>query len=449
MNRMLDINYIKQNRDEVKKVIVSRKAKGVDVEKLLEIHEKYIDVLKKVETLRNLRNNISSDISKAKESEKGGLISKATEMKTELSDMEKELDELRKEIDEMLPLIPNVVSKEMPVGKDEHDNLIVKVWNPRKGYLKMKDSLPYDDVSYAPGEEFPYKDHIEIGEKLDIIDVEQSGKVSGSRFCYLKNEATVLQDAISSLLKKELLRRKFIPMVPPLLVKERSLFGTSHFPEGRSQVYEVKNENVEEGSSLFLVGSAEPSNFSYFMDKVLKKEELPIKIYAQTTCFRSEVGSWGKDVRGIKRVHQFDKLEMNCVCTEEQEREVFDEFMEINEWLFQKLEIPYRVVNKCTGDCGYNASYFQYDVEAWRPKEKEYMEVGTDTMTTDYQARRLNIKYKDGNGTKLARTVNDTGAAFGRIIIAILENHQQKDGSVNIPKALQKYSGFKRILPKK
>ena len=198
-----------------------------------------------------------------------------------------------------------------------------------------------------------------------------------------------------------------------------------------------------------MVGSSEPSNFSYFMDKVLKEEDLPIKIYAQTTCFRSEVGSWGKDVRGIKRVHQFDKLEMNAVCTEEQERKVFDEFLEINEWLFQQLEIPYRVVNKCTGDCGYNASYFQYDIEVWRPAEREYMEAGTNTMTTDYQARRLNIKYKSENGIKFARTVNDTGVAFGRAIIAILENHQEKDGMVNVPLSLQRFTGFKKITLKK
>ena len=139
---------------------------------------------------------------------------------------------------------------------------------------------------------------------------------------------------------------------------------------------------------------------------------------------------------------------MNCVCKEDQERKIFDEFIEINEWLFQKLEIPYRVVNKCSGDCGYNASYFQYDVEAWRPSEEEYMEVGTDTMTTDYQARRLNIRYKTLEGHKIARTVNDTGVAFGRAIISILENHQQEDGSINIPKALHSYTGFKKILPK-
>lgn len=445
---MLDINFIKKNSELVKKVISQKGVKGVDVDNFLEIYDKYLETLKKVESLRNSRNSVSSEISKVDADKRGALISKASKIKEELSSCESDLTELKNKIDQLLPFIPNVVSEEMPVGKDEHDNLIIKVWDPVKGYLKLDESLKYDDISYAPETVFTYKDHLELGESLDIIDIEQSGKVSGSRFCYLKKEAVLIQDAISNLLKKELQKRNFIPMIPPLLVKERSLFGTSHFPEGRSQVYEIKNENVEDNNSLFLVGSAEPSNFSYFMDKVLKKEDLPIKVYAQTTCFRSEVGSWGKDVRGIKRVHQFDKLEMNCVCTEDQDRAIFDEFIEINEWLFQQLKIPYRVVNKCTGDCGYNASYFQYDIEAWRPKEKEYMEVGTDTMTTDYQARRLNIKYKDKDGLKFARTVNDTGVAFGRAIIALLENHQKEDGSVEIPEALFPYLDFKIILPK-
>ncbi len=445
---MLDINFIKNNRDRVKEVVEQKGVKNVDIDSILSFYDDYLDTLKKVESKRNERNDISANISKVSEGERDLLLTEATKIKNELSILETNLTDLKNKLDVLIPQIPNIVSDEMPVGKTEHDNLVIKVWNPGTGYVEIKEPLKYDDVSYAPKENFKHKDHIDLGTTLDVIDIEQSGKVSGSRFCYLKNEAVLIQDAISSILKNELVNRGFIPMIPPLLVKERSLFGTSHFPEGRSQVYEIKSENVEEGNSLFLVGSAEPSNFSYFMDKVLKEENLPIKVYAQTTCFRSEVGSWGKDVKGIKRVHQFDKLEMNCVCTEEQERKIFDEFMEINEWLFQKLEIPYRVVNKCTGDCGYNASYFQYDIEAWRPSEKEYMEVGTDTMTTDYQARRLNIKYKTPDGHKFARTVNDTGVAFGRAILSILENHQQENGSVNIPESLHKYTGFKNILPK-
>jgi len=444
---MLDINYIKDNREIVKKVAEQRKVKGLDIDGLLSDYEKYLKVLREVEALRQKRNELSSSISKASEEEKSGIISQASDVKNELLKLEDELGVLKEAVDKALSYVPNIVSQEMPVGEDEQGNLVIKVWNPKNGYLHIDKPLPYDDISYAPKDSFNHKDHIELGTKLDIIDIEQSGKVSGSRFYYLKSEAVIVLEAVFSLLKSELIRRGYTPLMPPLMVKERSLFGTSHFPEGRDQVYKISNDNVEGGSDLFLIGSAEPTNFSYFMDKVLEKDKLPTKVYAQTTCFRSEVGSWGKDVRGIKRVHQFDKLEMNCVCTEEQEREVFDEFLEINEWLYQKLEIPYRVVNKCTGDCGYNASYFQYDVEGWRPSGKEYMELGTNTMTTDYQARRLNIKYRDGNELKFARTVNDTGAST-RPLIVLLENHQQEDGSINIPEALQKYTGFSKILPK-
>lgn len=447
MYGMLDINFIKKNTEVVREVIKNKGVKGVDIDELLGVYDEYLEVLKNVENQRNLRNDVSSKISKSSGSERDTLMSKASEIKQDLSVLEPKLVELKNKVDSMLPYVPNIVSEEMPVGVDEHENLILKVWNPASGYLNMSAPGKYDDISYAPELKFKPKDHIELGERLDIIDINQSAKVSGSRFYYLKGEAAILLEAVFSLLKSELNKRGYTPLIPPIMVKERSLFGTSHFPEGRDQVYKVSNDNVEDGNELFLIGSAEPANFSYFMDKVLEKEDLPIKVYAQTSCFRSEVGSWGKDVRGIKRVHQFDKLEMNCVCTEDQERKVFDEFLEINEWLFQQLEIPYRVVNKCTGDCGYNASYFQYDIEGWRPGEKEYMELGTNTMTTDYQARRLNIRYRDSDGLKYARTVNDTGAST-RPLIVLLENHQQEDGSVNIPEALHPYTGFKKILPK-
>ncbi|HEU0168758.1 MAG TPA: aminoacyl--tRNA ligase-related protein, partial [Chloroflexota bacterium] len=218
----------------------------------------------------------------------------------------------------------------------------------------------------------------------------------------------------------------------------RSLYGTSHFPEGRAQVYAIEPTNVEDEAELFLVGSSEPANFSYFMDKTLDEAQLPIKVFAATSCFRSEVGSWGKDVKGIKRVHQFDKIEMNSVCTPGQSDDVYAEFGSMNQWLMQTLELPYRIVDKCTGDAGYLASHRQRDVEVWMPGSSEFMEVMTDTNTTDYQARRMNIRYKpsDGASPRFCHTVNDTGCAMGRMLIAIIENYQQADGSVKVPAAL-------------
>ena len=346
----------------------------------------------------------------------------------------------------------------MPVGKGEEDDVIIKAWLPERGYIELKDNS-YANADYIPETEFIHKDHIELGTALDLIDVEQSAKVSGSRFCYLKNEAVLLQDAVSMLLKSHLHQKGYMPIIPPVLVKERALFGTSHFPEGKDQVYKIENFNVEEGNELYLVGSSEPVNFAYFMDKTFEAAHLPIKLYAQTSCFRSEVGSWGRDVRGIKRVHQFDKLEMNAIATAETARQVFDEFLANNEWLLQELKLPYRVVNHCTGDSGYNASHLQYDIEVWRPAVKEFMEVMTDTWTTDYQARRLNIRYvsrservaerskKDGK-SYFAHTINDTGVAFGRMLVAIIENYQQPDGSISVPDALQKFLGFDTIKPK-
>src|SRR5437763_12880274 len=181
-------------------------------------------------------------------------------------------------------------------------------------------------------------------------------------------------------------------MVPQLLIRDRSLHWTSHFPEGRDQVYELKNEHVEERAPLFLVGSSEPANFSYFMDRTLREDELPIRLFASTPCFRSEAGSWGKDVRGMKRVHQFDKIEMNALCSAEQAEAIYAQFRGVNEWLLQTLELPYHIVDKCTSDAGYLATHRQSDVEVWLPGSGEFMDVMTDTNASDYQAPRLNSR---------------------------------------------------------
>jgi seryl-tRNA synthetase len=263
----------------------------------------------------------------------------------------------------------------------------------------------------------------------------------------------LLQLAIQQLLTRKLLDEGFAPIVPPLLVRERSLYGTSHFPEGRDQVYEINSANVEGNAQLFLVGSSEPSNFSYFMDRVLDEAELPIRLFAGTPCFRSEAGSWGKDVKGIKRVHQFDKIEMNAVCAPEQSEAIYEQFGQINQWLLQTLELPYHVVDKCGGDAGYLATHRQRDVEVWLSGAREFMEVMTDTNTSDYQARRLNIRYRSGpEGTsaplRFCHTVNDTGCALGRMLVAILDNYQQKDGSVKVPTAVCPFVGKEYLRPK-
>ncbi len=434
---MLDLDFIRKNPERVR-INAKNRGANIDFDKFLNLDATLIKTLRELEDLRAQRNRLSEQIATASSDERPALIERAGALKLQIKSLEEKYRESEAAHRDLWLRIPNMVSEKMPVGTEESDNEVLKVWLPAKGYLEGP--FDYDDVSYMPVFDFETKDHITLGEMLDVIDVKQSAIVSGSRFSYLKNEAVLLQEAVFNLLRQELLRRGFMPIMPPLLVRERSLVGTSHFPEGRDQVYRIDNFNVEDSNNLFLVGSSEPANFSYFMDKVLDADSLPIKVYAATTCFRSEVGSWGKDVRGIKRVHQFDKLEMNCVCRPDQSWDVFREFQEINEWLMQQLRLPYRVINKCTADAGYNASHYQNDVDYWRPPVREFMEFGTNTITTDYQARRLNIRFREDGQARYVHTVNDTGVTT-RVVIAILENYQQADGSVVIPEVLRPFMG--------
>ncbi|HEX2032937.1 MAG TPA: serine--tRNA ligase [Chloroflexota bacterium] len=371
------------------------------------------------------------------------------ELRAKSRAIEGELAELTSEWQSLLDWFPNWPHPDMPRGTSEADNVEECAWIPGQGYVGrsqlgkgahtaplMPQHPPHAD---EPG--FRPLPHADLGPKLGI-DTLQAAKVSGSRFAYLIGDVARMQLAIHHLLTAKLLAEGFEPIVPPLLVRERSLYGTSHFPEGRDQVYEIKTDYVEEATPLFLVGSSEPANFSYFMDRTLREEELPVKLFAATPCFRSEAGSWGKDVKGIKRVHQFDKIELNAVCAPEQSESIYEAFRAINEWLLQTLELPYHIVDKCTGDAGYLASHRQRDAEVWLPGSREFMEVMTDTNTTDYQARRLNVRYRTSDGaTRICHTVNDTGCAMGRMLLAIVENYQQHDGAVKVPAALRPLVG--------
>lgn len=441
---MIDIKFFRENKEVVKKAIQNKGIKNFDFELLVSTDEERLELLKIIEDLRAKRNNISSEIPSASTDKKEDLLKEAAEIKNKLRELEEKFGEIDSKFKEMFLLVPNIPSLKMPVGKGEEENIIVKGWSKVSGEV-LNPTL--EDNTFVDRKNIAYLDHLELGKIHDMIDVEKSAEVSGSRFAYLKKDAVLLQDAISNMMKRELQKRGFMPIIPPLLVKESALYGTSHFPEGKDQVYKISSENVEEGQELYLVGSSEPTNFSYFSNTTFSEEELPIKFYAQTSCFRSEVGSWGRDVRGIKRVHQFDKLEMNAISTKEKADEIFNEFLEINEWLLRQLELPYRVVNKCTGDSGYNASFFQHDLEVYRNATNEWMETMTDTNTSDFQSRRLNIKYKSNGENLFAYTLNDTGVAFGRVILALMEHHQDGHGNILIPEALREYFG-KDIIAK-
>jgi seryl-tRNA synthetase len=450
---MIDARSARQDPNRLREIIRLRKVdpSKADVDRWLALDERRRQLQTETDALNAEKKQVA-DLGKR---DPDAARTRGQQLREKTRALEDEAATVNAEWTAIMAWFPNWIDPEMPHGAGEEDNVEECVWVPDAGYFPPDllgrgfDSarlMPQSPI-HAGGDEFKPLHYSELGERLGGVDTLQGGKVSGSRFAYILGDVAVMQIAIQRLLTDELLRRGYTPIVPPLLVRERSLFGTSHFPEGRDQVYEIKTENVEEPLPLFLVGSSEPANFSYFMDRTLDEDELPIKVFAFTPCFRSEAGSWGKDVKGIKRVHQFDKLEMNAVCSESQSAAIYAEFREINEWLLQQLELPYRIVDKCTGDAGYLATHRQRDVEVWLSGSREYMEVMTDTNTTDYQARRLNIRYKGESGTRLCHTVNDTGCAMGRMLIAIMDNYQQPDGTVLVPAVLRPLMNKDRLTP--
>jgi len=452
---MIDPHIIRNDPDKVKQII--RNGRGnpqkADIDRWLKLDNQRKELMSQLEELNRERNKLAE---RGKSGNVEGLKEEGRALKEKTAKIEDQLKEINPEWQEIQDWIPNipVSEKDMPIGKGEEDNLAIKAWIPEKGYIdekklgKVGETAQYmpKEVVHADDKNFKPQHHLDLGEKLGMIDNKQAALVAGTRFTYLTEDIALLQYSLQQFLFNKLLKENFHLVVPPLMVKERVLYGTSHFPEGRDQVYKIDSEYLEEQNQLFLVGSSEPSNFAFFMDKVIDEKELPYKMVAYTACFRSEVGSWGKDVRGIKRVHQFDKIEMDVVCTPEQSIQVFDELLAVNEWILQQLELPYHLVLKCTGDAGYLASAKQIDPEVWLSGQQTFMEVGTDTNATDFQARRMNIKFKDKDGkTRLVNTVNDTGIPMGRMIIAIMDNYQQADGSIKVPKVLQQYMGKEYI----
>ena len=448
---MIDARKARDNIDALHQAIAERKvdAAKADVDRWLELDGQRRKLQQEIDGL----NSQKRELAQLGRTDPDAARQKGQELRQQGRQLEQEMGQVVQEWQAILDWFPNWSHPDMPRGAGEEDNVEEKAWIPGQGYLDAGQlgkgfhcaaAMP-QRLLHADEADFEPQHHADLGPQLGANTLRAS-KVSGSRFAYILGDMARLQYGLIQLLSNELLHRAYEMIVPPLLVRERSLYGTSHFPEGRDQVYAITRENVEEGAQLYLVGSSEPTNFSYFMDTTLRQEELPVRVFAYTACFRSEAGSWGKDVKGIKRMHQFDKIEMNSVCAPEQSTAIYEEFGEINEWLLQTLELPYRVVDKCTGDCGYLASHRQRDMEVWLTGAQEFMEVMTDTNTTDYQARRLSIRYKGAEGgTKFCHTVNDTGCVMGRMLIAIMDNYQQKDGSVKVPDALREVMGKDRV----
>lgn len=423
---MLDINFIKENVDVVKKA-VKDKDLSVNIDELLELEKKRRGLIVRVEELRQQRNIAA----KERDVEEGKKI------KAELGSLENELREVEAGYNEVMLLVPNIPSSDSPIGPDANSNKEISRWGE------------------IPKFNFQFKDHIELGKLLDIVDLEAGVKISGFRGYFLKNEGAKLHWAILQFALDKILESGFNLMVPPTLVHERALIGSGHFPFGRENVYQISNPGkLETGEDiknpLFLNGTSEPSLLAYHMDEIIPENKLPIKMCALTQCYRSEIGDYGRDTRGLFRVHEFTKVEQVVICRNnlEESENLFGEMQQISEVVLQDLGIPYHVVATSTGDMG-AGKYRMNDIECWMPSRENYGETHSNSNLTDWQARRLNMKFRNKKGEAFyCYTLNNTVIASPRILIAILENFQQEDGSVLVPKVLQKYTGFSEIRHK-
>ena len=377
-----------------------------------------------IEKIQAEKNKASRKITATKDKkEKKKIISEMQKLDKKGDKLEKDLRELESKFKELIYQIPNIPFDDVPVGKDEKDNVIVRQVGKKTKF------------------DFKAKDYLEIAESLDLIDMKRAAKISGSRFGCLKNEAVLLEFALVNLAFEILIKKGFTPLIPPVLIKSEIMKAMGYI--------DTKEDLAEryffEKDDLFLVGTSEQSVGPIHKDEILQKKELPKRYVAFSTCFREEAGSYGKDTRGIFRVHQFDKIEMFSFCEPEKSQSEYQFFVEMEEKLMSLLKIPYRVVQLCTGDLA-RPSAATIDIETWFPCQNKYRETHSVSNCTDFQARRLNIRYRDkGNKLNFVYTLNGTAFAIGRMLIAIIENYQQKDGSIKVPDALQKYLGFKTI----
>ncbi len=402
---MLDIKFIRDNRKLVEETIEKRRV-DVNIKHLLVIDDKRLELIKIVDSLRRQRKEIAAK----KDIEAGKKI------KNKLNKQEDALRAVEGELEDNLEQVPNLLFKDVPDGKGEEDNIEVKSWG---GKSKL---------------DFKARDHVQIGKDLKIIDEESGAKVSGHGFYYLKDEAALLELALINWTIRFLVKKGYSPVITPELVRKKFVEGTGYLPRREEpDIYKI------EGEDLYLSATAEIPLAGMHADQILNEEDLPLNYAGFSSAFRKEAGSYGKHTRGIFRVHQFDKVEIFKLVKPEDAAAAFKEIVSLEEEIYQALKIPYRIVNICSGEMS-SAAYQKYDLEYWSPVDSTYREITSASNTTEYQARRLNIKYRKKDGsTQYVQTLNGTAVAVSRTIIAILENYQQKDGSIKVPEVLRDF----------
>jgi seryl-tRNA synthetase len=415
---MLDPNLLKENIEILEKNI-NRRGLDVDLDNLIKLNEERKSARFDAEQKRSEQKEMGKQIANSSKEEKEELLKQASALSDEVKSLFEIVEKKDQDFFDLWIKLPNLISETSPDGKTDADN------------KEIKQVGTINDIS-SP------KSHIEIGEELGLIDVQKAAEVSGSRFSYLFGDLVKIEFSLVSWALNKLSDKGFTPTVPPVLVRENALYGTGFFPDDAEQVYEIPNDE------LFLVGTSEVPLAALHSNEIVDIDNLPLRYAGFSTCFRREAGTYGKDTSGIFRVHQFDKVEMFSFCNPENSLDEHEFILSVEEELLQELEIPYRVVDVCAGDLGASASK-KYDIEAWIPSQNTYREVTSCSNTTDFQARRLNIRTKDNDSTKTIHTLNGTAIAVGRILIALIENNQTEDGEVEFSDNVANILGVKKL----
>jgi seryl-tRNA synthetase len=419
---MIDIKFLRENPDAVR---ASQKGRGEDVDvvdQVLASDELKRAAITEFEQLRAEQNLLSKSVGAAKGDERAALLANSKELADKVKAADAKRAEIEAQANSLAMVISNILDPDAPIGGEEDFVVIEHVGTPH-------------DFAAAG---FEPKDHVELGKLLGAIDTERGAKVSGSRSYYLTGVGALLEFALVNYAISSATKAGFTPVIPPVLVKPAAMEGTGFLGQAAENVYHLEKDDY------YLVGTSEVPLAAFHMDEILDGAKLPIRYAGYSTCFRREAGSYGKDTRGIIRVHQFDKVEMFSFCKPEEAKEEHKRLLQWEKDFLDSMEIPYRVIDVASGDLGSSANR-KFDIEAWIPTQSAYREVTSTSNCTEFQARRLNIRYKDSDGTKAVATLNGTLVAIPRMIVAILENHQNADGTVNVPAALQPFLGMSRF----
>jgi seryl-tRNA synthetase len=428
---MLDIKLIRESPDFVRANLEKRNnPENLQMlDELIALDKQWRLNLTSLNDLRHDRKLVTIEVAKLKKSgqDAQAQVEKAKAIDAQITTVEKQVTAEEEKERDLLLRLPNMLDPTVPLGKDDHDNVQVKTWGN------------------IPQFSFTVKNHLDLADGLGLIDMERAGKISGSRFFFLKNELALLDLALMNFGMQELSKKGYVAVEPPYMINRAAYEGVTSLGDFVDVLYKI------EGEDLYMIATSEHPMAAMYMGEVIKEQDMPLKLAGLSTCFRKEAGAHGKDTRGIFRTHQFNKIEQFIFCKPEDSVKLHEELLANAEDLLQKLELPYRVVNVCTGDIGTVAAK-KYDIEAWMPAQNGYREVVSCSNCTDYQARRLGIKYREKEGAApkgFLHTLNSTAIATGRTIVALLENNQNEDGSINVPKALQKYMGDVEKINKK